>query len=124
LVVEDDDANYALIARVLESTGLWRVSRETRVEPALEAVRAARPVAILLDLDLPGTEGLALARVVKGDAELRDIPIVVVSASVMKQEHVKAKAAGCEYFVEKPFDIDRLRAVVAEASGRPAPASS
>ena len=117
LVVEDNDANYALMRRLLESTGLWTIERATTVDEGLAFLQQRRPAVILLDLDLPGTEGLALARAVKGDEALRSIPIIVVSASVMKQEHAKAAEAGCEYFVEKPFDIDKLRLIVAEAAG-------
>ncbi|NVB40955.1 response regulator [Pseudenhygromyxa sp. WMMC2535] len=117
LVVEDNDANYALIHRLLESTGLWTVSRATEVAQALTEIARQRPEVILLDIDLPGdADGLVLARTIKGSEELRRIPIVVVSASVMKQEHAKAAEAGCEYFVEKPFDIDKLRRVVVEAA--------
>ncbi|EDM77280.1 putative response regulator/chemotaxis protein CheW [Plesiocystis pacifica SIR-1] len=121
LVVEDNDANFALMQRLLESTGLWTIVRATRVTEAEAELARGKPAAMLLDLDLPDTDGLTLARRVKADAALRDIPIVVVSASVMKQERDRAEAAGCEYFVEKPFDIDRLRSVVAEAAG-PSPA--
>lgn len=121
LVVEDNDANFALMQRLLESTGLWTIVRATRVTEAEAELARGKPAAMLLDLDLPDTDGLTLARRVKADAALRDIPIVVVSASVMKQERDRAEAAGCEYFVEKPFDIDRLRSVVAEAAG-PIPA--
>lgn len=123
LVVEDNDANFALMQRLLESTGLWTIVRATRVTEAEAELARGKPAAMLLDLDLPDTDGLTLARRVKADAALRDIPIVVVSASVMKQERDRAEAAGCEYFVEKPFDIDRLRSVVAEAAGpSPSPA--
>lgn len=117
LCVEDNDANFALIQRVLESTGLWTVTRAARVEQARTWLAEHTPAVLLLDLDLPGISGLELAREIKGSERWRSIPIVVVSASVMKQEQERARAAGCEYFVEKPFDIDSLRAIVAKAAG-------
>jgi CheY-like chemotaxis protein len=116
LSVEDNDANYALVRRLLESTGLWRVERARNVDEALERLAAERPVVVLLDIDLPGRSGLDLARTMKASETWRSIPLVVVSASVMKHEEDEARAIGCEYFVAKPFDIDRLRNVVVDAA--------
>ncbi len=119
LSVEDNDANYALVRRVLESTSLWRVERARTVDEALVQLgqTRARYVAVLLDIDLPGPSGLELARTMKSSDDWRSIPIVVVTASVMKHEEDEAMAIGCEHFLAKPFDIDRLRAVVALAVG-------
>jgi two-component system cell cycle response regulator DivK len=118
LCVEDNDANYALIRRVLETTGRWRVSRAANVEQARAALDDIQPVVLLLDIDLPGISGLELAREIKSSTRWSQIPIVVVSASVMRQEQVRAREAGCEYFLEKPFDIDMLRSTVATAFER------
>lgn len=115
LCVEDNDANFALIRRVLETTGRWHVTRATNVEQARAALDDSEPVVLVLDVDLPGISGLELARELKASPRWRQIPIVVVSASVMRQEQVKAREAGCEYFLEKPFDIDALRSTVASA---------
>ena len=115
LCVEDNDANFALIKLVLEKTGRWIVARASDVEQARLALAAARPDVVLLDLDLPGVGGLELAREIKTSEAWRSIPIIVVSASVMRQEHVQAREAGCEFFVEKPFDINQLREIVAKA---------
>lgn len=117
LSVEDNDANYALVRRLLESTGLWRVDRARDVDEALERLAGERPVVVLLDVDLPGRSGLDLARTMKASDDWRTIPLVVVTASVMKHEQRDAQAIGCEYFVAKPFDIDRLRSIVAQAAG-------
>jgi two-component system cell cycle response regulator DivK len=115
LCVEDNNANFALIRRVLETTGRWQVSRAMDVEQARTALDELTPVVLLLDIDLPGISGLELAREIKATPRWRQIPIVVVSASVMRQEQVRAREAGCEYFLEKPFDIDILRSTVATA---------
>jgi two-component system cell cycle response regulator DivK len=115
LCVEDNNANFALIRRVLETTGRWQVSRAMDVEQARTALDELTPVVLLLDIDLPGISGLELAREIKASPRWRQIPIVVVSASVMRQEQVRAREAGCEYFLEKPFDIDILRSTVATA---------
>jgi two-component system cell cycle response regulator DivK len=115
LCVEDNDANFSLISRVLETTGRWHVARATNVEQARAALVEVEPVVLVLDIDLPGVSGLELAREIKATPHWRQIPIVVVSASVMRQEQVRAREAGCEYFLEKPFDIDILRSTVATA---------
>jgi two-component system, cell cycle response regulator DivK len=115
LCVEDNDANFALIKLVLEKTGRWIVTRANDVEQARLALHEQRPDVVLLDLDLPGVGGLELAREIKASEAWRSVPIIVVSASVMRQEHVKAREAGCEFFIEKPFDIAVLRDVVAQA---------
>jgi two-component system cell cycle response regulator DivK len=118
LCVEDNDDNFALIRRVLESTGRWQVTRATNVGRARQLVETIAPVVILLDIDLPGVSGLELAREIKSTPRWEQIPIVVVSASVMRQEQALAREAGCEHFIAKPFDIDLLRATVADAVDR------
>jgi two-component system cell cycle response regulator DivK len=118
LCVEDNDANFALIKRVLETTGRWTVARAADVAQARAALERVGPTAILLDIDLPGVSGLEFAREVKSSSRWADIPIIVVSASVMRQEQSKAREAGCEHFIEKPFDIEVLRSTVARAVER------
>ena len=115
LCVEDNAENFALIQLVLESTGRWRVTRAADVELARKAIAAEAPVVVLLDLDLPRISGLELARELKASPVHRKIPIIVVSASVMREEHAQARAVGCEVFIEKPFDINVLRDAVANA---------
>jgi CheY-like chemotaxis protein len=116
LCVEDNDANFALIKLVLEKTGQWIVTRASDVEQARAALDEQLPDVMLLDLDLPGVGGLELAREIKASENWRGIPIIVVSASVMRQEHALAREAGCAYFIEKPFDIAMLRSIVAKAA--------
>lgn len=115
LCVEDNDANFVLIKRVLETTGRWRVRRAADVARARAALDELIPDVVLLDVDLPREDGLVLAREMRATARWASIPIVVVSASVMRQEHAQAREAGCEFFVEKPFDINVLRETVARA---------
>jgi CheY-like chemotaxis protein len=116
LSVEDNDANYALVQRLLESTGLWKVERARDVAEALVRLEANDYAVVLVDVDLPGPSGLELARTMKSSDRWRTTPVVVVTASVMKHEQEEAQAIGCEHFVAKPFDIDRLRSIVALAA--------
>lgn len=109
IYVEDNAANFALVQRVLESTGRYSVERAETGELGLEMIRANTPDVILLDLDLPGISGIDVARELRKDPRFGAVPIVVVTASVMKRERTMALDAGAEDFIEKPFDIADLR---------------
>jgi len=117
LYIEDNPANFALVRKVLEHTGQYAVEGASTGEEGLEIARRAPPDLILLDLDLPQMDGFAVAKALKADEELRAIPLVAISASVMKQEREKALSAGCSGFLEKPFDIAELRSIVRTAIG-------
>jgi CheY-like chemotaxis protein len=118
--VEDNPANFVLVRKVLEVHGEHVVEQAGSAEDGWTQISAAPPALVLLDLDLPGMSGLELARRLKADARLRGIPLVAISASVMKDERTQAREAGCVSFLEKPFDIQALRRVVAEALARQA----
>ncbi len=119
LYVEDNAANLALVRKVLEHAGAYEVIGAATGEAGLESARASPPALILLDLDLPGIDGFELARLLQADPALATIPMVAISASVMKQERDQAIAVGCVRFIEKPFDIGELRAVVDQVLLRP-----
>lgn len=122
LYVEDNPANLALVTKVLEHAGGYTVTGVTTGEEGLDLLRLTRPHLLLVDLDLPGIDGFEVTRRVKDDPACADLPIVAISASVMKQERRQALEAGCVAFIEKPFDIVELRRVVADAiSGRTTP---
>ena len=114
--VEDNDANLMLVRKVLEATGDATVIGVASAEEGLPLLEQERPDVLLLDLDLPGMSGLDLARALRSHDTLADLPIVAISASVMKDERGKALEAGCNGFVEKPFDIQRLREIVKAAA--------
>jgi len=112
--VEDNPANFVLVRKVLEGGGRYVVEQAATGEEGLVRILEAPPALVLLDLDLPGMSGLELAAILGADPRVREIPIVAISASVMKEERNQALAAGCAWFLEKPFDIQELRRVVAE----------
>lgn len=113
--VEDNPANFVLVRKVLEVRGEYQVEQAASAEEGWERILGNPPQLVLLDLDLPGAHGLTLARRLKGHQDLDVIPIVAISASVMKEERSQALEAGCVWFLEKPFDIHELRRVVREA---------
>lgn len=112
--IEDNAANLALVTKVLGHVGYVVDGAETG-EEGLETVEADPPDLILLDLDLPGIDGFEVVRLLKANARLAVIPVIAISASVMKQERKLALDSGCVAFVEKPFDISELRVAVEEA---------
>ncbi len=113
LYIEDNEANFTLVRKVLEASGMAKVERAVTGEEGLAWLDEQRPDLVLLDLDLPGISGFEVAARMQADPKLVDIPIVAISASVMKRERDQALEAGCMAFIEKPFDIGRLRTIVA-----------
>jgi len=113
--IEDNAANFTLVRKVLEIRGEYEVEQAASAEAGWDCVLGDPPKLVLLDLDLPGMPGLELARKLKAEPRTQAIPIVAISASVMKEERSQAIDAGCVWFLEKPFDIQELRRVVRDA---------
>lgn len=114
--IEDNEANRTLVRKVLEVDPAIEVTGLTSAEDGLDVLRRDTPDVLLVDIDLPGMSGLDLVRALRKEARFVSLPIIAISASVMKDERHKALEAGCDAFVEKPFDIQRLRDLVAEVS--------
>lgn len=122
--VEDNPANFVLVRKVLEVHGEHVVEQACSAEDGWAQIQAEPPALVLLDLDLPGMSGLELARRLKADGRLHRIPLLAISASVMKDERTQALQVGCAAFLEKPFDIQELRHLVAEALAGRDPAAT
>ncbi|MFQ5878141.1 MAG: ATP-binding protein [Acidobacteriota bacterium] len=116
LVVEDNDANRKLVTDLLRSRG-HRVVTASTAEDALDALKSLRPGLILIDIQLPGMDGLALTRLLKGRPETAAIPTVAVTAHAMREDEARARAAGCDAFIAKPIDPARLVSQVAALLG-------
>jgi CheY-like chemotaxis protein len=117
--IEDNQANLQLVVRALEATGRYQVLGAPDGDSGLQLVEEQLPDVVLVDLDVPGTNGFEVTRQMKASANpaVARIPIAAVSANVLADERSAALAAGCVAFVEKPFDIHRLRELVAELAG-------
>lgn len=124
--VEDNLDNLRMVEWVLESTGLYRVLGATDGVAGLDLIRREHPALVLLDLDLPLVDGFELARRIRQDAELKQIPMVAVSASVMRKERQRCLEVGCMAFVEKPFDVLAFTELVGDCiqRTRPVPAAT
>ena len=107
LIVEDNPTDMKLFSAVLDAGG-HRVLGKISAEEALLEIQARRPEMILLDLRLPGMDGLALARLLKQNPSTRQIPIVALTAAREEFTRAAALEAGCDAFILKPVDTRRL----------------
>lgn len=103
LIVDDNPLNVKLVRVVLLTSG-YDVRTCADAESALEALQSFRPEAILMDIQLPGMDGLELTRRLKADPETKDITIIALTAYAMKGDEEKARAAGCDGYLTKPID--------------------
>jgi CheY-like chemotaxis protein len=103
LVVEDNPANQLLIQFTLEAGG-FRVVVAGSAADALESIGHQRPALILMDIQLPGQDGLSLTRQLKADPKLRSIPVVALTARAMAGDRELSLAAGCSGYISKPID--------------------
>jgi CheY-like chemotaxis protein len=113
LVVDDNSTNLKLVSDVLEVEG-YRIFRASDAETAQEIVRNTPPGLILMDIALPGMDGLTLTRLLKSDERTRHIIIVALTAFAMKGDEARAKEAGCDGYITKPVDTRMLSRAVAE----------
>ena len=112
LVVDDNEQNLKLARLILMSEG-YEVSTAVNAEDVLLLLRQSRPRLILLDIQLPGMDGLELTRRLKSDPSYRDILIVALTASAMKGDEQRALDAGCDAYLAKPVDTEVLPRVLA-----------
>jgi CheY-like chemotaxis protein len=111
LAVEDNEANRMLIQAVLEGLGYVVVLADSAIE-ARASIARQRPDLILMDIQLPGQDGLALTRQLKADPELASIPVVAITAHAMASDRQKSLEAGCVGYIAKPFNTRTLGAEI------------
>jgi CheY-like chemotaxis protein len=117
LIVDDNVTNLKLVAYVMKAKG-FAVRTAVSAEAALVAIGEQVPALILMDIQLPGIDGLELTRRLKGDPATRGIKIIAVTAYAMKGDQDKAMAAGCDDYVTKPIDTRGLPELVARHLAR------
>src|ERR1044071_2690975 len=103
LLVEDNEVNRRLAGFLLRSQG-YQVREATSAAAAFEMVKEEHPDLIVMDIQLPGMDGLEVTRKLKAQAETADIPVIAVTSYAMKGDREKALAAGCAGYVTKPID--------------------
>lgn len=107
LYIEDNDANRMLVRRVLMAEGYTVVEVSNPLE-ALDKLRAAMPNLILMDINMPDMDGYTLTAMIREHSEFDQIPIIALTANVMKGDKEKSLEAGCDGYIQKPIDIDSL----------------
>lgn len=115
LIVEDNPIDRKLARTVLTTSG-HVVSEATSAEAAIEAIATDSYDVILLDLRLPGSDGLSLVRMLKGSAATREIAIVAVTAFEERYPRGELLAAGCEACIVKPIDTRQLSHEIEDAA--------
>ena len=112
LVVEDNPLNMELTADILGAAG-YVVLQAENAERGITLARAEKPALILMDVRLPGMDGLLATEILKREAETQEIPVVALTAHAMKGDEDKALAAGCQGYITKPIDTRSLPGDVA-----------
>ncbi len=107
LYVEDNFHNRRIVRKILESRGYTVVEAEDGVS-GLSMIRELKPPLILMDIGLPGIDGLELVGLVKADEALREIPVIALTASAMAGDRERFLAAGCDDYLSKPVQAMEL----------------
>ena len=111
MVVEDNEKNRKLMRVVLKAKGYNVIEAETG-EEALNILRNQKPDIILMDIQLPGIDGITLIKQIKATTTLKDTPIIAVTAYAMKGDEEKIMEAGCDAYVSKPINTQELPLIV------------
>jgi CheY-like chemotaxis protein len=107
LVVDDAPLNRKLIRTLLDLQRL-RVIEAEDAEQALQLAREHRPDLVLMDLQLPGMNGLEATRILKSHTETADIPVLILSAGSVPEDDQRLRRAGCDGLILKPFSADEF----------------
>jgi CheY-like chemotaxis protein len=113
LIVDDNAQNLKLVRLILSAEG-FEVRTANDAEEAFAMLATFTPKLILMDVQLPGMDGLELTRRLKADPVRRTIPVVALTAYAMKGDEQKALAAGCDGYIPKPIDTDEFPRLVAQ----------
>ena len=113
LVVEDHEENRRIVRDLLTSAGLEMIEAHTG-EDGVRLAESERPDLILMDIQLPGLDGYEATRRIKANPALRSIPIIAVTSYALSGDEMKAREAGCDDYVAKPFSPRALLAKIRE----------
>ncbi|MFL5612447.1 MAG: response regulator [Gemmatimonadaceae bacterium] len=111
LIVEDNAANLKLAAFLLESAGHTVISARD-AEAGLTLARSEHPALILMDIQLPGMDGLVATGLLKADEATRGIPVIALTALAMKGDEERIRAAGCDGYIAKPLSYKEFLGTV------------
>jgi CheY-like chemotaxis protein len=117
LLVEDTEDNRSMMRRLLEMSGYCVIEATNGVE-AVRVAEREMPEVILMDLSLPIVDGLAATRRIRQLSELKNIPIIAVSAHDTADFHAEALAAGCDAYITKPIDYGEVEDLITNLTSR------
>jgi CheY-like chemotaxis protein len=112
LVVEDNPMNMELFKDLLEVQG-YEVHEATNGQEALDQVKSNEFDLILMDVQLPGMDGLTATKMIREDPKNKDIPIIALTSYAMKGDEQRMKEAGCNAYIAKPIDTKEFPGIVA-----------
>jgi two-component system cell cycle response regulator DivK len=107
LIIEDNEKNLRLIHDILESQG-YRVLQARSGKEGIEAAREQRPDLIIMDIQMPGIDGITATRILKQDEQTCNIPVIALTAMAMKGDRDRILQAGCDGYLPKPVRFDAL----------------
>jgi len=113
LIIEDNPLNLKMMDYLL-TVNKYEVHKATDAKEALSLLKTFQPALILIDIQLPGMDGLELTRKLKAEPLYQQIPIIAITAYAMETDKEKALAAGCDGYIAKPIDIKTLPGIIAE----------
>lgn len=119
LLIEDNENNRYLVTFLLQAHG-WQVLHAADGPSGLAMAARERPALVLLDIQLPGMDGYAVARALKADPALAAIPVVAVTSYAMAPDRARAMEAGCDGYIEKPIDPETFVVAVSSHLAPPA----
>ena len=113
LVIEDNKLNMKLVNGLVK-IGKYRMIEAIDAESGIELIREQRPDLVLMDIQLPGMDGLQATRIIRKDPILSNIPVVALTSYAMQGDEQKATTAGCTGHIAKPIDTRRFLDMLAE----------
>ena len=118
LIVEDNEKNRRLVRDVLQFKGYQTIETETG-EEGVELARTRHPALVLMDIQLPGIDGITALRQLREDPDTRSIRVMAVTASAMTQDRQTILAAGFDAYQSKPINVKSFLEAVAELLAKP-----
>jgi two-component system cell cycle response regulator DivK len=107
LYVEDNVDNRILVRRILQAEG-YNVLEAGNARETFQVVQNRRPDLILVDINMPDVDGYTLTTRLKSDPQLSTVPVIAITANVMRGDRERTLAAGCDGYIQKPIDVDYL----------------
>jgi two-component system, cell cycle response regulator DivK len=111
LVIEDNPANMKLVSLLLRNVG-YEVLAAVDAEAGVALARSALPDLILMDMQLPGMDGLAATAMLKGNPATSAIPVIALTALAMKEDRERTVVAGCDAYIAKPLRYKEMYAAI------------